>query len=715
MIHRNICPICGSENPEESEFCQVCKANLKTLPDDVFPADNDNHENTAAPKPEEISAENEELDLNSPIPSWLVDRFQKKDPQQPRQEMDFDAYSKIIFGDTEPQPATPAPKTVKGSKRKKKEPIYQPQLENLTEPPLMEPDETGQEKSAAEDDPTLNDFKTRRPVKKWDDPQEDNTIEQVRRQTKREFSQASQPLLWWQQDAPLTEEGDPAEAKALEDDPELLNSVSPTKLIDAEDIPELKEDNAPLNETPAAESRTEVSDDHFMPESGSLISDLMSEIGQDDPAPEEEKEPEESGTVFYSGNEVPEEAAPAEVEEIINFEPTDAANASAAALDQILRGFGFQPESEVNAAEQTSAEETKEETNENKPAPEPETEADTAEPVQESAVREKEDDFDDQEIPWDLFSKADMVLPQSPEDPESRTFSRSGIPSEGLNTSYQQRMMSSVLGKIIQAENFVPQQKKPDTRKLSLSARLFWSILAIAGVVVILLTGITDSWQLPQVAVSEESAAFYQAAEEAEGDILLVMDYTPGYSAELDNAAEGLIASLEKDGNHLSLVVMNPAVMTGAQQLLNKHPETLSFAGWWPAGVISLRARLVSGEIPQNVWLMTSDSGSLRSWAEQMAAANYGGKLHVLASGQLEPLLQPYLDAGLVTSAMSRNIDTFNYGWHTNHIERTQLAVWYLAALLPLAVLGGLIAKFLRSDPDYGHKTNSEKREGGGK
>ena len=31
MIYRNICPICGSENPEGAEICQVCKANLVAL------------------------------------------------------------------------------------------------------------------------------------------------------------------------------------------------------------------------------------------------------------------------------------------------------------------------------------------------------------------------------------------------------------------------------------------------------------------------------------------------------------------------------------------------------------------------------------------------------------------------------------------------------------------------------------------------------------
>lgn len=724
MIHRNICPICGSENPENSEFCQVCKANLQALPDELFKSEPDPVDTSAEPKPVETPAEADELSPDSPVPGWLVERLQKKD-QQPRQEMDFNSYADALFGGPVPAKSNTAAKTAKPSRRKKTEPVFQPQLDNLTEAPLVETDENDQ-KSVSAADPALNDFRTKRPVKKWDDPQQDKIIETVREQNKRAFETAAQPLLWWQQDAPLTEEGDPAEAKAIEDDPELINSASPTKLVDAEEIPELKEETAAAEQpvtAPAEETPAVHTDESFMPENGSLISDLMNEIDKGS-GEEEPVRAEESGTVFYSGNEVPEEVhteAPVTdppVEEIIDLEANEnAANASAAALDQILRGFGFQPESEVNNTAQ-AAENTDPALPE-QDAAQPEEPAQSGQLAEEEApvpeqkpereVREKEDEVEEQEIPWDLFGSADMSLPQSPEDPDYRTFSRSGIPAEAVNTSYQQRMMSSVLGKIIQAENFVPQQKKPGTRKVSIAARLVWSLLAIAGVIVILLTGVTDGWKLPQAAVTEDTKAFYEQAENAEGDILLVMDYTPAYSTELDNAAEGLIKTLENGGGRLSLAVLNPSVMVGARRLLDNHPNTISFAGWWPASVISIRARAAAGELPRNVWLLTSDIGSVRGWAEQLASFDNEIKLHVLASGQLEPLLKPYLESGLVVSAMSRDMDTVNYGSVSNGIGRTQFAVWYLAALLPLAWLCGLITKFLKSDPNYGRKKNSAK------
>ena len=52
MITRNICPICGSENPEGAEICQVCKANLVTLPDDIFQIDNTPVNSPAQQEPE---------------------------------------------------------------------------------------------------------------------------------------------------------------------------------------------------------------------------------------------------------------------------------------------------------------------------------------------------------------------------------------------------------------------------------------------------------------------------------------------------------------------------------------------------------------------------------------------------------------------------------------------------------------------------------------
>ena len=141
-----------------------------------------------------------------------------------------------------------------------------------------------------------------------------------------------------------------------------------------------------------------------------------------------------------------------------------------------------------------------------------------------------------------------------------------------------------------------------------------------------------------------------------------------------------------------------------------RHPE-----GWQAVVRTSGEGTLAvihtfGGEIPDQVWLVTSESGSVRDWAEQLAVSAEKRSLHVLGSGQLEPLLGSYLLSGLVKSAMSRDQDLI-------HLEenaapgRTQIAVLYLAALLPLAWLSGIASGFLKSDPNYVRKKNRKPEE----
>ncbi len=715
MIRRNICPICGSENPEGSVVCHVCKANLQNLPDDMFPVEPEPTESVMKTAPETDIPDDDKLDLDSPVPSWLQTKLKQTDSEK---KADFESYADAIFGI---QPSS-APKPARPRKARKTEPVYQPTLGNMMDSPLVEPD-GGTEMPESKNFPALKDFSNDRPAKKWDDPKRDPYLRNVREQARRAFPPVVQMPLLWQQDAPLTDDGsnENASKEASGYDSEFLNSVSPTKVMDPETAEEASgsviQSSGETGESGTAPAIT----DEYKPDSGSLLSDLMNEINSNSvtPAPQENTA-RENGTVFFSGGrhepeesvQIPPEAMPLEEEPI----------SSAAALDQILRGLGYQTEDEIppSGAEKplpdVSDEDKKpEETpvvpglqaqQEDTPA---ETNSDSNEEpaAAETKIPDKEDTPDEPDIPWDLFGSQDMTLPQSPEDPAFRTFSRSGIPADGENTTYQQRMMSSILGKIIDAENFIPPQKKSGERSVSIMARLFWSFIALGGIILILMTGIADRIKLPELPSAAESKAFYQYVEDVKGNVLVVLDYTPAYSAELDQAADSLITALEKNAEGVSLCSLNPAAMPKTQQILKEHEE-IEFAGWWPAGVISIRSNMAAGAVRDQVWLVTSESSSVRNWTEQLAVSDQKRELHVMASGQLEPILRPYLNSGLVTSALSRDRDLLHYGADRIPADKTQIAVLYLAALLPLAWLGGLFAKFLKSDPNYGIKKSKK-------
>ena len=766
MSQTIICPICGTENPEGSEFCQVCKANLRTLPSEIFqhPADM-----AAAEKPAEINSQpirNDEPDLDSPVPVWLKDKL--KPTSAEKKPMDFDAYSNLLFG--MPDSSRSVSPNKFGRTFKKPEPVYQPMLQGMVEPPLLEPDENSP-KTLEENIPGIADFSIQRPARKWEDRKPEtvdpsykgttislledfNTERPARKWDDRHPDDnitdknegITQLPLWWQQDAPLVEEDQNAEStKSIEedDDPALENSVSPMKV---EEAAALFSPDAAVTDGHQSEVRSSAQvsrNDEYKPESGSLISDLLHDINSNSgsltPAEQEENR---NGTLFYSGNHPENDDIPEpDYSEISLPENNDGPNAEM--LDRILRNIGYEVEGTPQPEKATSdtsdkKSESSDGHNEKAEAAEPaEQKTEVLKPIHGFYIPEvidnpliPDDDADDleskdgdpddtddmdpqnrsefdddQDIPWDLFGSADMALPQSPEDPAFRTFSRSSIPDDPGSTTYQQRMISSILGKIIQAENYVEPPKVKNNREISFPARLLWAALALCGIFALLLTDLTDNITLPSVPAAEESQAFFETAENTAGNVLLIMDYTPAYSSEMRAAAEKLIHTLSEHAEQVYLAVLNPAAMPESMQMLQQLDSPVEFAGWWPSGVISIRSAIASGNVPENVWLLTSEITSVRNWAEQLSVSGGNRKLHVMGPGQLEPVLKPYLQSEMIASFLSRDLDLGNYGESEHHTGRTQMAVWYLCALVPLAWLGGVVSKIMKSEPNYSKRS----------
>ncbi len=691
------CPICGSETEPGAAFCPVCKADLNALPEEMFPLEQD-------PEPQKLVPSEDELDLDSPIPEWMRRRFQEKGKNRSG-KMDYKSYEDALFGSPAKSESAKSARPTRRAPKSAPAPadaVYQPPLD--IEPPLVEPDDKTEKKDAA-DTPNLNNFSETRPARKWDDPASaaalDSRISEEFPALEPDYSDVEKPLV--------EPDGGNEQKNAPEDDPALLKCVSPSKVRDAarylDGHGNVIRSKASAPAAPADHDRLEVSED-------SLLGDLLKRM-EDGNKPEEPKPAE---TVFFTGNETPNETAdgtPAVND--IDLSGTD--GNSAAMLDRILRGIGYRTEGEAapvqeqtaapeqTAPEEPAAEETPE-AEESADAPAEETSeaqmeaASESSPVDDQPIQIKDDDSDDLDIPWDLFGSADMDLPHSPADPAYSTFSRKGIPSDPGSTEYQQRMLSSVLKRIINAETFVRPLRKPNGRAISLAARIFWALLAIGGAAVILLTNLSDRITLePDTALSENAAAFTESVAETD-NALVVVDYTPAYSAVLDAPAEKLLASLRGNGSKVTAAVLDPAAMPAANRLLGGDE-----ADWWPAGTLSIRLRAAGGELPKDVYLITANASSIRSWAEQLGAAGEGIRLHVMAAGQLETVTDAYLSAGLAADAMTNRDDLNLYGGGSVLDGRAGFAVLYLAMLPLPAWLGGVIAQFLRKDPERGRRT----------
>ncbi len=689
------CPICGSETERGAAFCPVCKADLNALPQEMFPLEQDS-------SPQEAAPAGNGLDLDSPIPEWMRRRFREKGKNKGG-KLDYQSFEDALFASPAKseasKPARPSRRAPKSTSAPA-DTVYQPPLD--IEPPLVESDDKTEQKDVT-DTTKLDDFSEIRPARKWDDPASaaalDNRIDEEFPTLEPDYSDMEKPLV-------EPEEG--SERKNVsEDDPTLLNSVSPAKVRDAarylDSYGNVVRSKMSAPAVPADHDDPPVSED-------SLLSDLLKRMEEGD----KPEDPQPAETVFFTGNETQdgtEEGTPAFNE--IDLSGTE--GNSALMLDRILRGNGYHVEGETTPAQEQTA--VPEQSAPDVPAEEPvveeaaetpaeETSEDRADaapessPVNDQPVQIKDDDSDDLDIPWDLFGSAEMDLPHSPADPAYSTFSRKGIPSDPGSTEYQQRMLSSVLKRIINAETFVRPLRKPNDRALSLAARIFWALLAVGGVMIILLTNLTDRITLePDRTLSENAAAFAAAVSKTD-NALLVVDYTPAYSAVLDASAGKLLASLRGNGCKVNAAVLDPAAMPTANRLLGADG-----ADWWPAGVLSIRRQIAGGGLPQDVYLITANASSVRNWAEQLGAAGAGIRLHVMAAGQLETVTDAYLNAGLVADAISARDDLNIYGGGSEFEGRAGFAVLYLAILPFPAWLGGLIAKFLRKDPERGRRS----------
>jgi hypothetical protein len=274
---------------------------------------------------------------------------------------------------------------------------------------------------------------------------------------------------------------------------------------------------------------------------------------------------------------------------------------------------------------------------------------------------------------------------------------------------------------------------------LRLAIALVLILAVIGGLWLSSPDGIPEWTPLPEPAkVPQEVEALLNQITVAPDNapVLVAFDYDPGFSGEMEAAAEGVLTSLIERRLPLYLVSTNPLGPALAKRMLERQVDDLNSPplsttppyttglftelGYIPGGIAGLRA---FAETPteifprsleaEEIWttaplttgatvagfalalVITDNPDTARAWIEQAEPVLEASPLLMVLSAQAEPMIRPYYDsgqvqgmvAGLAGGAAYEN-KRGRYGLASQYWDTFSLGL--LAATI-LILIGGLV------------------------
>ena len=749
-----ICPMCGSPNDENADSCEVCKVDFTQLPNDLKPQKMQDRENSEKTSPRSELTQDSNL---TETPDWLRKRIQTKENPQNQASSSIDNYLNMIFGRTNESTeanedaAEPDHQNVPFSQEdlealdlsesplSSNTDVSPEELETYSDFETIRPErkwdsdngseqnaasavqepfndlpdtgtaskwvdpETVQSKEAAAIDPGLlpeeafNDFSIIRPQSKWDGEESDSQNLEIDRSDANPLRDA-QLALFNESDmdsvskgADLTEE----ESQFFDftvnrpqrkwDDSDQSDSSAEDSLSSSqvafESLDEILSDPRLVDDENGAMDEESVSK-QVPDQEPSLVDSLLTQILSNEPTDPEEipavSETENNPSSYYQTNKP---SSQIEIDPELEFLLDD--------HETTQRPTESEPVQQQDQPDELTASVNAEETI-------PENLL-TDDIVPDSYDLEA-DDLD--EVPWDLFETGDMTLPGTHfvETSSYKSFSKSGIPEEMKNQDYQQRMISTILERVFQTEGLNRPLAKTRSHGSKKTSQLGIAVTVLIGIFFLLFSGILDFIPLnpPSVESFPNLVSFNQSFEEigAESNILVVIDYTPGFSNELGSSASALLQKLNDRQAKVQIITTNPsaAILTSQLESAIASPEIFS-SGYLPGGVLAIQ-NLLAGN-PDSfdaLYLVSANFDSVRAWLEQISTLPTSIPVHIIGSAQIQSLIEPYRRTSLIHSSISSPLEKDLFAGksiNTPQEKRKTLSLWALVLFAVLAFLAG--------------------------
>jgi hypothetical protein len=256
-----------------------------------------------------------------------------------------------------------------------------------------------------------------------------------------------------------------------------------------------------------------------------------------------------------------------------------------------------------------------------------------------------------------------------------------------LRVSDKQRASAALLEMVLEEESKPKELQREKTGTPQAIMRLLVGILLIT--VILLSGGLTNVGSQP--ASSVNAIKFTQQLDSLPigGNVLLAVDFDPGYSREVTLAGQGVIGDLMIRNNRLVVVSTSLAGPVLAEELIqlarpneiNLDGQTINL-GYLPGGIISMKEFALVPQVAarygmdwvktgQPAWqqpalqdvqsitdfslvLVLTDSGDTgRMWLEQIKPNLGDVPIVMITTAQAAPILYPYLTGGQLDGLIS--------------------------------------------------------------
>ncbi len=207
------------------------------------------------------------------------------------------------------------------------------------------------------------------------------------------------------------------------------------------------------------------------------------------------------------------------------------------------------------------------------------------------------------------------------------------------------------------------------------AARFFFAILLIASIVISLFIGQEGITQSSSMQPNTEGFLSWAETITQGSSILLVFDYQPAFSSEINLMASPVLKMLSENESKFSVISssISGSILYNQlfQQIPSLEPESIIDLGYYPIGAyaafdlgMSYSANWTITGLPESskrlptdgfdgILILADTYDGARAWIEQLTILLPETPINLLVTDQAMMMLRPYFDSGQITGLVS--------------------------------------------------------------